>query len=70
MTEKGWVVYDSEAIDAIEKAYNQGKPECDLGIKRENQKKQNLVFLCLVVYVCICYVYNMCNIEVSYYTCF
>ena len=30
MTEKGWVVYDIEAVDAIERAYNQGKPECDL----------------------------------------
>lgn len=32
MTEKGWVVYDIEAIDSIERAYNQGNPECDLGI--------------------------------------
>ena len=31
MKEKGWVVYDTEAIDAIERAFNQGKPECDLG---------------------------------------
>jgi len=32
MTEKGWVVYDIEAIEAIERAYNQGSKTCDLGL--------------------------------------
>ena len=31
MTEQGWVVYDTEAIDAIERCFNQNKDQCDLG---------------------------------------
>lgn len=30
MTEQGWVVYDKESIEAIERCFNQNKEECDL----------------------------------------
>lgn len=33
MTDKGWVNYDTEAMEAIEKCFTQGIAECDLGKK-------------------------------------
>lgn len=30
MTEQGWVVYDKESMEAIERCFNQNKEECDL----------------------------------------